>query len=213
MKWDLFSENYISWISIFSYTFIWRSPAVSAGFCFASVLHVGQCCYTQLNTFPICAPETVAAVLQQRVKTEQMGRKWNAVSSLGLKMPQTCKENLWFVQENNFLTVWWKTNSETPRPPKTKIWEDWYECTAKYFIFFILFLTFFKIYLYICIYIYVRNCINLNWMRKVTFPSAQFHSPRAIEMKMKIPFLKHEKRNILVKAGKKIFNSPPSKTL
>lgn len=51
-------------------------------------------------------------------------------------------------------------------------------------------------------------------MRKVTFPSAQFRSPQAIEMKMKIPFLKHEKRNILVKAGKKkIFNSPTSKTL
>lgn len=36
---------------------------------------MGQGCYTQLNTYPICAPETVAAVPQQRGKTEQMDRR------------------------------------------------------------------------------------------------------------------------------------------
>lgn len=81
----------------------------------------GKGCYTQLNTYPICAPETVAAVPQQRVKTEQMDTRWSAVSPSGLKMPQKCKDDLKFLRENNVLTAWWKTNSEILIPQKVKI--------------------------------------------------------------------------------------------
>lgn len=58
----------------------------------------------------------------------------------------------------------------------------------------------------------MRNQTNLIRMRKVTFPGAPFNFPQAIEMKMKIPFQKHEKRNILMKVEKD-FNSPTRETL
>lgn len=50
-------------------------------------------------------------------------------------------------------------------------------------------------------------------MRKVTFPGAPFNFPQAIEMKMKIPFQKHEKWNILMKVRKKTTSTAPQEKL